>query len=138
MKSQPEELVIPEFRSDIPEYLTENLSAKDKHIMQTLSEIKHNALWQSPVLAKLYKQAQITNGRVNESEEKIEALEKRIADAERKLRHLDKLLKIVEVVSSKIFIWSFLALLFAFLGVIYPWLLTFSYGQLIPLLKLIF
>lgn len=145
MKQAPEELVIPKFKSDIPSMLTEGLTDKDKHILDALSEIKQATNWQSPVLASLYKQAKITNGRVNEGEDnivkivsEIDILKLKIDAIEKKTGQLDKLIKLIDTISSRPFLFSMACMGFFFFFIAYPFFLTVEFNQLIPMLKMFF
>ena len=77
-----QELRIPEFKSNIPEYILNNIQGTDKehikYILETISVIQQQSNWQAEILAKTYAQSLRTNGRVNKLEDNKEKIDEKI------------------------------------------------------------
>lgn len=75
--NQPsEDLKMPEFKSDIPSYLLNDATDRDKWILTKLQEIDFKTGWQTTILNMLYREAKKTNGRVTTVETKVNKIEK--------------------------------------------------------------
>lgn len=82
-----QELRIPEFKSNIPEYILNNIQGTDKehikYILETISVIQQQSNWQTQVLAQTFLQTTKTNGRVTK-------LEKNKEDTDEKINKIDE------------------------------------------------
>lgn len=67
------EVKIPDngFKSDLPDFLLEGCSPKDKYMFEILGEVKHYMNWSAPIIVDSNLQVRKTNGRVNKLEDQI-------------------------------------------------------------------
>lgn len=74
------EVKLPEegFKSEIPEALLQDCSAKDRYLYESLSEMKGYIKWSAPIVLDSNRQVRKTNGRVNQNEKDIDNLEEQI------------------------------------------------------------
>ena len=145
-----QELDIPQFKSNIPEYILKNIEDEGsnngehiKYILETLSILQQQSNWQAEVLAKTYVQSVKTNGRVNRLEKSKEEIEEKISDINEELNENKEILsdlKGAKTLFSKKWFWSgaFVIGIFIFFFV-YPYLLaSTTYKELISALKMLF
>lgn len=62
--SQPQKLTVPEFHSEIPEFLLKSASPVEKHLLLLTSRIEKNMVWQNDAIAEVDFKQQETNGKV--------------------------------------------------------------------------
>lgn len=148
--AQVQELQIPEFKSNIPEYILKNIE-KDgqesgehlKYILEALSVLQQQSNWQAEVLAKTYKQTLRTNGRTNRLEENKEKIDEKLEDINKELaenREILSDLKGAKTLFSKRWFWGGAFIIGIFISFfVYPYLLaSTTYKELITALKLLF
>ena len=141
-----QELQIPEFKSNIPEYILNDIKGSDgehlKYILETISIIQQQSNWQAELLAKTYGQALRTNGRVNKLESEMEEKNDEIQDIQGILAEdkssVDDIKDIKKLLSKKWFIWGVALILVFFAFFIYPYLLSLGYKELIPIFRSFF
>lgn len=144
--NQVQELQIPEFKSNIPEYILNDIKGSDKehlkYILETISIIQQQSNWQTQILAQTFQQAKKTNGRVNKLEEKLEEKNDEIQDIQGILAEdkdsVDDIKDIKKLLSKKWFIWGGALILVFFAFFIYPYLLSLGYKELIPIFRSFF
>lgn len=148
--AQAQELQIPEFKSNIPEYILKNIEKEGqesgehlKYILETLSVLQQQSNWQAEILAKTYAQCKKTNGRVTrleigkeKEENDIEEINKELAEN----REILSDLKGAKSLFSKKWFWGGAFIIGIFISFfVYPYLLaSTTYKELITALKLLF
>ena len=61
---QPKKLEVPTFESDIPEFLLQQSSPVEQHLLKLTSKIARNMEWQNQAIAEVDFKQQETNGKV--------------------------------------------------------------------------
>lgn len=145
-----QELDIPQFKSNIPEYILKNIEDEGsnngehiKYILETLSILQQQSNWQAEVLAKTYVQSVKTNGRVNRLEKSKEEIEEKISDINEELNENKEILsdlKGAKTLFSKKWFWGGAFIIGVFIAFfVYPYLLaSTTYKELLSALKMIF
>lgn len=72
---------VPEFKSDVPAFLLEDASPKDRYFLETLSKLSQAQIWQTQELIRggevrnqIATQVKIANGRTAKNEEAIKVI----------------------------------------------------------------
>ena len=148
--NQVQELQIPEFKSNIPEYILKNIEKEGqesgehlKYILEALSVLQQQSNWQTEMLAKTYKQTLKTNGRTNRLEENKEKIDEKLENISEELaenREILSDLKEAKTLFSKRWFWGGAFIIGIFISFfVYPYLLaSTTYKELITALKLLF
>jgi hypothetical protein len=113
-----EKLKIPEFKSDIPPHLLGECSPQDAYMMEQLSIQKQQNAYIIDTLSDVHYAQQVTNHKVGVNTQRLDTLEE-----PRKLFKSKPVMIAVAIIA------------FAFLFVIYPYLLSLEFKELMPLLK---
>lgn len=142
-----QELRIPEFKSNIPEYILDNIKGADKehikYILETISVIQQQSNWQAEILAKTYTQSVKTNGRVNRLEDDKNKIDDKINEINEELDEnrecISEYKGVRTLLNKRWFLLGGLALGIFAMFFVYPLLLaTTTYKDLIVALKGIF
>lgn len=148
--SQPilnQELRIPEFKSNIPEYILNNIQGTDKehikYILETINIIQQQSNWQGELLVKTYKQACATNGKVLKLEDNKEKTDEKINKIDEELESNRDCIQEYQGMRSLFnktwFRIGGLIIGFFIMFFVYPFLLsTSTYKDLILALKALF
>jgi hypothetical protein len=138
--SEYPELVLPEeFKSDIPEHLLNGASEQDQYIMRKLSENTQRGLWLCKGVLDTNGHVRKTNGQVKVNKVKIQEHEEILKAVKDVLPMIQSVKKAYDVIfGSKLMMMLFGAGLGFIAFVLYPYILTKQFSELLPILAKFF
>ncbi len=113
-----QKLTIPEFKSDLPLHLLKDCSDQEVYIMEQLSISKQQTEWLIEAVQDVHFNQQITQTTVNDTVVRLDGM-----DENRKLFKTKPMMVAVAIVA------------FTFLFIVYPYLLSLEFQELLPLIK---
>jgi hypothetical protein len=118
VSKENKKLDIPEFKSDIPSHLLKECSAQEEYIMEQLSIHKQQNTFIIQKISDLHDNQSEIKQTISTNTDRIERLEEP-----------------KKMFSSKPMMIAVGIIAFTFLFVVYPYLLTLGFKELLPLLK---
>lgn len=126
-------LEIPDFKPDLPEYILKDLAPSERYTLENLSVVRQYMGWQNTVLKETCDLARKTNGRVTALEKGAVETNADLSEIKENHKVLKPLVKTVLFCKSKIGFTVTASVVFLVAFIIYPYLLTLGEAKLLSL-----
>ncbi len=120
----------PDFKPNIPSFLTENASEQDRFIIEQISILSQYVKWSVDTQIQVHSQVRTTNGRLMKAEGDIGEIKADVGVLNAQAGAVAPFLKPISMFSAlweyRAFRWVFWAGIVFFLGILYPYYLQSS------------